>query len=190
MLPPEQWTDAARDVFGYWEGPAAREAGSRSNTMMTMAQHPRLALAVLDLGKYMLVDSTLSPRQRELVVLRVSWRNAVDYEWAHHVHSARLIGMTDAEFDALRSPDPSPVWSREDQALIDAVDQLCGSGRIAAPTWSILCETLDRHGLMDLVYGIGFFTMNIWAVGTMGVSLEPDFAVFSRPADAMIADRV
>ena len=46
MLPREEWTDAARDVFAYWEGDAARENGSRSNTMMTMAQHPALALAV------------------------------------------------------------------------------------------------------------------------------------------------
>ena len=188
MLPREQWTGAARDVFAYWEGPEAREKGSRSNTMMTMAQHPRLAIAVLDLGKYMLVGSTLSKRQKEMVVLRIAWRNAVEYEWAHHVHSARQIGMTDDEFAALRSTDPSPVWSREEQSLLDAIDQLCGTGRIQSQTWNILAETMDRQALMDLVYSIGFFTMNIWAVGAMGVPLEPDFAEFSKPADQMVAD--
>lgn len=189
MLPREEWTDAARDVFAYWEGDAARENGSRSNTMMTMAQHPALALAVMDLGKYMLVQSSLSQRQKEMIVLRVTWRNGVDYEWAHHVHSARQIGMTDDEFAALSSPDASSIWSREDQALVDAIDQLTGTGRISPDTWEILAETMDRRAQMDLLYSIGFFTMNIWAVGTMGVALEPDFAEFSRSADQMVADR-
>jgi alkylhydroperoxidase family enzyme len=188
MLSRDEWTDAARDVFAFWEGPQARENGSRSNTMMTMAQHPKLALAVLELGKYMLVGSTLSPRQKEMVVLRISWRNAVDYEWAHHVHSARQIGMTDDEFAALSVKGPSPVWTHGEQALLDAIDQLCDKSRIADETWSVLSETMDRQSLMDLVYSVGFFTMNIWAVGTMGVPLEPDFAEFSKPADQMVAD--
>lgn len=189
MLARAEWTDAAREVFAFWEGQPARENGSRSHTIMTMAQHPPLATAVLELGKYMLVHSTLSPRHREMVVLRLSWRHAVDYEWAHHVHSARQIGMTDTEFAALRQPGASSVWSREDQALIDAIDQLSATGRIAEPTWAALAETLDRQGLMDLVYAIGFFAMNIWAVGTMGVPLEPDFAAFTRSADRMLAER-
>lgn len=188
VLPSEEWTDEARDVFAYWEGEPARENGSRSNTMMTLAQHPKLAIAVLDMGKYMLVGSSLSARQMELVVLRVAWRQDVDYEWAHHVHSARQIGMTEAEFAALRSDGPCPVWSRKDQALIDAVDQLSSVGRISPDTWNALAQAMDRRGLMDLIYSIGFFTMNIWAVGTMGVPLEPDFAEFSRSAEEMIGE--
>lgn len=188
VLPREEWTESARNVFGYWEGERARENGSRSNTMMTLAQHPDLAIAVLDLGKYMLVGSTLSQRQKELVVLRVAWRNDVDYEWAHHVQSARRLGMTDEEFAALRSSGHSSTWSQEEQALINAIDELCGNGRICAETWSILSETMDRHRLMDLIYSIGFFTMNIWAVGTMGVPLEPDFEEFSKPAHQLLGD--
>ena len=130
MLPREEWTDPARDVFAFWEGEAARKNGSRSNTMMALAQHPRLALAVLDLGKYMLVGSTLTQRHKEIVVLRVAWRSQVDYEWAHHVHSARQIGMTDQEIASLRLTETSPLWSREEQALIDSIDQLSNCGRI------------------------------------------------------------
>ena len=187
MLPREEWTDAARDIFAFWEGPEARENGSRSNTMMTMAQHPQLALAVLELGKYMLIGSTLSPRHKEMVVLRVAARFSVDYEWAHHVHSARRIGMTDEEFAALRSGGPSTIWNQADQALVDAIDQLCSTGRIDGNTWNSLALTMDRKALMDLIYSVGFFAMNVWAVGTMDVPVEPDFAEFSKPADEMAA---
>ena len=177
--------DAARDVFAYWEGPAARENGSRSNTMMTLANHPPLALASLDFGKYLLVNCALSPREMEIVILRVATRYHSAYQWAHHVHSARQVGMTDAEFAALEQGGASPLWSTHEQAMVHAVDQLCDAGRIDDATWGALAEGRDRRWLMDFLYSVGFFTMNAWAFGAMGVQLEPDFAAFSRPADEM-----
>jgi 4-carboxymuconolactone decarboxylase len=185
-LPREEWTDAARDVFAYWEGPSAREQGSRSNTMMTLANHPQLALASLDFGKYLLVQSSLSPREKELVILRVAARYDSTYQWAHHVHSGRQIGMTDAEFDALRAGGIQPVWSQAEQALLNGIDQLCETGRIDDQTWAVLAATMDRRKLMDFVYSVGFFTMNAWAFGAMGVQLEPGFEAFSTPADRMV----
>lgn len=181
-LPREEWTDAARDVFAYWEGPAAREKGSRSNTMMTLANHPELALASLDLGRYVLVESSLTKRQKELVVLRIAWRYNSTYQWAHHVHSSRQIGVTDAEIEALQSRNPSPVWNEQDQAIINAIDQLCDAGRIDEPTWAVLSEAMDTKQIMDFLYSVGFFTMNAWAFGAMGVQLEPDLEEFSKPA--------
>jgi alkylhydroperoxidase family enzyme len=185
-LPRAEWTDSARDVFAYWEGPAARENGSRSNTMMTLANHPRLAIASLDMGKYMLVESSLGKREKELVILRVAWRYGSNYQWAHHVHSARQIGMTDAEFEALQKPGPASIWSSGDQALISAVDQLCEAGRIDDPTWAQLSAAMDKQQLMDFLYSVGFFTMNAWAFGAMGVQLEPEFEAFSTPADQLV----
>jgi alkylhydroperoxidase family enzyme len=188
-LAREEWTHAARDVFAYWEGPAARENGSRSNTMMVLANHPKLALASLDMGRYMLVDSSLTKRQKELVVLRVAWRYGSTYQWAHHVHSGRQIGITDGEFEALASPNPSPAWNEQDQALISAIDQLCDAGRIDDATWAILAAQMDKKQLMDFLYSVGFFTMNAWAFGAMGVQLEPEFEAFSKPADSLVGNR-
>jgi 4-carboxymuconolactone decarboxylase len=185
-LPHDEWTDAARDVFAYWEGPAAREHGSRSNTMMTLANHPELALASLNFGKYLLVQCSLSPRQGELVILRVAARYNSDYQWAHHVHSARQIGMTDAEFAALRQGGVQAVWNSEEQALVSAVDQLCDAGRVDDATWAVLAAAMDRQKLMEVLFSVGFFAMNAWAFGAMGVQLEPDFEDFSIPADRMI----
>jgi alkylhydroperoxidase family enzyme len=180
-LAPEEWTDEARDVFAYWEGPAAREGGSKSNTMMALANHPRLALAQLDFGKYILLHSTLTPKEKELVVLRVAWRFGSHYQWAHHVHAGRLMGMTDAEFAALEREGPQALWSEAEQAFIDGIDQLCAAGRIDDATWTRLVTGMDRHRLMDFLYSVGFFTMNAWAFGAMGIELEPGFEEFSTP---------
>lgn len=185
-LPQAEWTPDAREIFAYWEGPDAYENGSRSNTMMTLANHPRLAKAQLDFGKYLLVDCTLSPRQKELVILRVAWRYNSPYQWAHHVHSGRQIGMTDAEFAALQQEGPAACWSAQEQAMLDATDQLCARGRVDDATWAILSAAMDRHQLMDFLYSVGFFTMNAWAFGAMGIQLELGFEDFSKPTTDMI----
>jgi 4-carboxymuconolactone decarboxylase len=185
-LPREEWTDEARDVFAYWEGPAARENGSRSNTMLTLAQHPKLAIASLDFGKYVLIDTKLTARQRELIVLRVAWRYGSAHQWTHHVLSGRKIGMTDAEFAALKQSEPSDVWDGAEQALINAVDQLCSKGQIEDVTWGTLAAVHEQRTLMDILYAIGLFTMNAWAFNAMGIELEADVAEYSRSADEMM----
>lgn len=184
-LARDEWDDAARAVFGYWEGPEAAANGSRSNTMMTLANHPALAIPQLDFGKYMLVHSSLTPREKEIIILRVAARYRSAYQWAHHVHSAHVIGMTDAEIAALETGGASALWNATEQAIVDATDQLCDAGRIDDATWATLAAAMDRRKLMDLLYSVGFFTMNAWAFGAMGVQLEPDFAAFSKPADEM-----
>jgi 4-carboxymuconolactone decarboxylase len=185
-LPRAEWTDEARDVFAYWEGPVARENGSRSNTMRTLAQHPRLAIASLDFGKYILIETKLTARQRELIVLRVAWRYRSEHQWTHHVLSGRKIGMTDAEFSALQQLGTGAVWTVQEQALIDAVDQLCTKGQIDDATWALLATAHDRRTLMDMLYAIGLFTMNAWAFNAMGIELEPDVASYSKPADELV----
>ena len=185
-LPRDEWTHDAREVFAYWEGQSAYENGSRSNTMLTLAQHPKLAIASLDFGKYVLIETKLTARQRELIVLRVAWRYGSEHQWTHHVLSGRKIGMTDAEFAALQHGGPADLWNAEEQALIDAVDQLCAKGQIEDKAWKELAAVHDTHTLMDILYAIGLFTMNAWAFNAMGIELEPDVAAYSKPADELV----
>lgn len=185
-LPREEWTDAARDVFGYWEGQPAWTSGSRSNTMLTLAQHPKLAIASLDFGKYVLIESKLTDRQRELIVLRIAWRYKSKHQWTHHVLSARKIGITDEEIEALGQAETSLIWTAGEQALIAAVDQLCTMGQIEDGTWLLLAVQHDKQTLMDILYAIGLFTMNAWAFNAMGIELEADVAAYSRPASDLV----
>lgn len=174
-LPREEWNEAARDVFSFWEGASAREHGSNSNVMMTLANHPRLALAQLEFGKYLLVESTLSARQRELLIMRVAWHYHSHYQWAHHLVTVRRMGFTDAEIEALKQGPEDPVWIGDERAFLSGIDQLCEAGRIDNAIWNDLHRTMSRHQLMDMLYSVGFFAMNAWAFSAMGIQLEPGF---------------
>lgn len=179
-LPREQWTDAAREVFAYWEGEAARADGSRSNTMMTLAQHPPLALASLDFGKYFMLHSTLDARTLKLIILRVAHRYQSHYQWAHNALGARQVGVSEAEIEAVRAGPGSPVWNADDRLLLATVDQVCDGGRIDDATWAKLQAAKSIPQIMDIVQAIGYFTSVAWSLVAMGVQVEPDFAEFSQ----------
>ena len=55
------------------------------NVLGTFARHPALAQAFHTFNGHVLFATTLSPRQRELLVLRVAVLRDCAYEWAQHV---------------------------------------------------------------------------------------------------------
>lgn len=173
-LPREKWTDEARAVFAFWGEPDAWENGSRTNTMMTMAQHPKLGMAFNVFGKQVLLDSTLPFRPRELVVLRTSWHLKADYEWHYHVGYALSAGMTLEEISAIRDGPDAPVWEGrdEDRAVLRAVDELIKDATISDETWASLAGFFDEKQLMDLVFTAGNYVLFSWAIAAFRIPLE------------------
>jgi 4-carboxymuconolactone decarboxylase len=173
-LPREEWTDDAREVFGFWEGAEARENGSWSNTMMTLANHPELAMSSLNFGKYLMLESTLTARQQKMIVLRVAARTGSAYQWTHNSISARQIGYSDEEIEAIREGAASPVWQGEDRVLMSVIDQLSEGGRIDDASWAEMAKIWDRRQIMDVLHAVGYFTMVAWALIAMRVQVEPN----------------
>ena len=83
--PPEDWTDDHREVNAFWGEPNSWEEGSKTNIISTMANHPPLGKIYNKWGKYFLTENTLTTRQLEIIILRVSWLSKSEYEWHNHV---------------------------------------------------------------------------------------------------------
>lgn len=179
-LPREEWSDDARGVFTYWEGEEARKNGSRSNTMLTLAQHPKLALATLDLGKYFMLESLLSARQIKLIILRIAHCYGSTYQWTHNSLGAKQVGISDQEIEEVTKDSISEAWNPEDRALLIAVDSMNAGGRLSEDDWSKLKQLFEPRFIMDLLHAAGYFTMVAWGLIAMGVEVESDFAEFSQ----------
>lgn len=179
-LPREEWTDEVRDIFAYWEGEEARQNGSRSNTMHMLALHPALGKAVLDLGKYFMLDSTLSARQIKLIILRVAHRHGATYQWTHNALGALQVGISEDEIAAVRQGAEHAIWKPDDKALLAAVDLICAGGRIEEPVWTALVSRFGKRFVLDLVHGTGYFAMIALGLIATELELEPDFAAFSK----------
>ena len=145
------------------------------NIFKTLANHPALARKFGVWGNQILFKSSLSPRDRELAILRVGWLARAAYEWGHHVDIAlNHAGMSEADVDLARQ---GPVSGSEaaDDVLLRAVDELVGDHFIGDATWALLAQRFSQTQLMDLVFTVGQYSMVSMALNSFGVQLEPEY---------------
>ena len=152
--------------------------GAVLNIFRTLANHPDLTRRWLVFGNHVLAKSTLSPRVRELVILRVGWRCGSDYEWGQHVLIARGLGISDEEIARLQLADVAPEWNEAEACVIRAADELHNTQEMTDATWDTLCEHLDLQQRMDLVFAVGQYTLVSMALNTFGVVRDEGVAGF------------
>jgi 4-carboxymuconolactone decarboxylase len=168
-LPADQWDDAARHAVSGMLPEERRNPDDAGTLLSTLVRHPKLTRAYLKFSTYLLYGSTLPPRIREQVILRVAHRRGCAYEWTHHVDMGKEVGLTDADIEAARSGDAPDDF---DRALFYAVDELDEKSNISDQTWAALSERLDERQRMDLVFTTGNYIALAMALNTFGVEVE------------------
>jgi alkylhydroperoxidase family enzyme len=153
---------------------AQRGRPSGANMFGALAHHPALARAYNTLNGHLLLATTLTERQRELVIMRAAALAQSSYEWAQHVFLARDAGVTDVEISWIAFGPDAQFWSRNESALLRAVDELVADGVIGDRTWTILNEFLDTQQLLDLIFTAGSYTILAWMVHSLGIELDQD----------------
>jgi alkylhydroperoxidase family enzyme len=151
------------------------------NLLGTFAHHPELVQAYHTFNAHVLFNTTLSPRQRELLVLRVGVIRAAEYEWRQHVILGLEAGLTRAEIDRVTEGPDAPGWAENDRALVRAVDELVTDACVSDATWATLTETLDARQLMDLVFTVGAYDLLAMAMRTFGVAIDDDLREWTPP---------
>jgi alkylhydroperoxidase family enzyme len=164
LRPPE-----ARHPFPKREG---RPKGL--NVLGTLAIHPALARAFNTFNGHLLFATTLSQRQRELLVLRVAALRGAAYEWAQHAVLASDVGIDADELDRIQTGVTTSGWSPLDEAMLRAVDELVLDAKISDATWKTLSADLDEQQLMDLVFTVGAYDALAMAFRSFGVQLDDD----------------
>lgn len=154
--------------------PAEEGRASGSNLLGTLARHPGLATAFLGFNNHLLRGTSLSPRRRELLVLRVAHHRGSDYEWAQHVLLARKAGLTDVEISLVADGVGAEPFTPLERSMLAAVDELLDDGTISAPTWAILSAELDEQQLMDLVFTVGAYSTLAMALRSFGIEPEDE----------------
>jgi alkylhydroperoxidase family enzyme len=144
------------------------------NVLGTLARHPALTRAFHTFDGHVLFATTLSVRQRELLVLRVAAVRAAEYEWAQHVVLARDAGLDGDEIARIAEGPGAPGWSPLERAMLCAVDELLGDAMIADATWAVLVRALDEQQLLNLVFTVGAYDLLAMAFRSFRVELGAD----------------
>ena len=168
-LPAEEWDDRARAVLTSLIPAARANPEGAGNVLSTLVRHPDLTEAYLPFNAYLLSGSTLSPRVREVALLRVVCRRHCDYLWSHHLPIARRAGLNDRDIDDIRD---GKLADTADQAVLGAVDDLVDRGTLSTPVWAELGRHFTDNQRMDLVFTIGGYYLLALAVNSFGVEDE------------------
>src|SRR6185503_9434516 len=143
----------------------------------TFAQHPKLYPPRQILSEYIRTKSTLAPRVREMLILRIGWRCRSAYEWAAHAPAGRRAGLTDDQVKRL-ARNGYEGWSAADAAIVRAADELFADDTISDGTWKALDEQFDERQLLDVLITTGGYRMVSMVLNTFGVPAEPNSEPF------------
>lgn len=164
-LPEAEWTPEAREILT-----RLSPNDPPLNIFSTLARHPALLKRWLRFGAHILGGSTLSPRERELVILRTGHCCRSAYEVHQHTRIALAAGVS-AE-DVARTALGSDAWKGNDALLIRAADELCYDKRLSDDTWAALTRHWSTPQILDLIFTVGQYTMVSMALNSLGVQIE------------------
>jgi 4-carboxymuconolactone decarboxylase len=169
-LPESEWTDEVRELMD-----RLRRDGQVYNIFATLARYPQLFKSWLGFAGHILGKSTLSPRDREIAILRIGWLCRCRYEWGHHVAIGKEIGLSADEIRRISVGADAPGWSPFEATLIRAVDELEADARLSNGTWAALAELYSTEQLLDLVFTVGQYRLVSIVLNSVGIQLEPGF---------------
>ncbi len=147
--------------------------GPMLNIFRTIAHHPKLLKRWLVFGNHVLAHSTLSPRDREIAILRIGWLCRSGYEWGQHVVIGRQSGLTEEEIARIPTGPDAPGWSDAERALLRATDELHDDAFISNSTWAALSRHFDTKQVFDLIFAVGQYNLVSMALNSLGVQPEP-----------------
>jgi alkylhydroperoxidase family enzyme len=162
---------------------AADQAGvpdymAELSIFQVLLNHPSLARALNDLLATMLWHGALDPRLRELVIMRIGWLTACDYEWTQHWRVACGLGVSAEDLLGVRDWSAHDGFGAPERAVLAATDDVLRDGAVSAQTWAA-CERelgADSTVLIELVTAIGAWRMIASILHSLEVPLEDGVA--------------
>src|SRR5262249_24448309 len=130
---------------------------------------------------YLSDQSTLSPRHRELLILRTAWLCGNQPLWSFHAERARRAGLSAQELHRV-AEGPEAGWDGTEATLLRLADQLYRNSSVTDATWKTLAASYDLFHLMDAVETVNHFT--VLSMGFHSFGIQPDAA----PSDRLPTD--
>ena len=172
-----EWDEDARKLI---EGFKKISKGPVTNIMATLANYSKLYNRWRVFGNHVLFKSSLPPRDREILILRIGWLCQAEYEWGQHVIIGKRAGLNQEEIIQIIEGPNAEGWNDFDATLVRAVDELYIDSFITDATWQRLAVKYNKHQLIDLVFTVGQYNLVSMALNTLGVQLEDGIDGFPK----------
>lgn len=163
------------------EAPPGGRGGGGANVFRTFNRNPPADRVRGAMNTHVNNGNALSPRQRELLLLRIGVLCRSEYEYAAHQRVGRQAGLNDADIARILTVPANSAGDPLDTALLRAADELFEKDVVSADTWAVLAKTFDTKQLFDVLITVGGYRSNSMLINTGGVQLDANMADFRLP---------
>lgn len=168
----DELDDDARELVAKMRQSLNSTTTTISDVFGLMLRHPGLFRCQMDMGIQLLGKGEISPRERELAILRVGWWCGAPYEWGEHVRVGKRYGMTSEEIERITQGSSATGWSEHEHAIIRGVEELLGNQMISDETWGILAQTWSERQLLEFPVLVGQYFLTALQQNSLRVGLD------------------
>jgi alkylhydroperoxidase family enzyme len=152
-----------------------------ANVFRTFARNPPADELRNAVGRHIRDETSLMPRNRQQLIMRVGVLCRSEYEWAAHSRIGRQVGLDDADVARVIAGPAAPGGSPLETALLRAADELYRDDVVGDATWDALAKELSEKQLLDLLLTVGGYRSATYAINSAGVQLDANMSEFRFP---------
>ncbi len=149
-----------------------RDKGTIFNVIGTMTRYRKLRLKWILMASHVTYDSSLPPRDKEILILRIAWLCKAKYEWDHHVVVGKRVGLSNDEINQIKIGPEAQDWNHFDATLLRAVDELYTNTFMSEKTWNELIVHYTVNQVMDVTFVVGAYNMLAMFLNSFGIQTE------------------
>ena len=144
------------------------------NLWKVMGHCPYIGLNYQRMGNSILKGEELSPKLRELAILRVGDLAQSEYEFKQHSAIALQCGITQKQIDEISNWSTSDAFDEEERAVLAYTDEVAVDITVKDETFKNLRGFLDDHAIVELTAAIGFYGMTARILVALEVDLDDE----------------
>ena len=155
LVQKEQASPEVKELFQKIEDNGARVV----NLYKVVSHSPHVVRNFIKLGNSLIGRTELSPKLRELTIMRIAKLCHSEYEWAQHTLVALEVGVSQEKLDKIDSWGESDSFTEAERAVLQYVDEVAKNVKVTDETFAALRQYLNERSIVELTLAIGWWGM-------------------------------
>lgn len=149
-----------------------QNSGRVLNLFKVMGHLPYIGLNFQRMGNSILKGEELSPKLREIAILRVGFLARSRYELAQHRSIALRAGVGQKQINELGQWKLSREFTEEEKAILAYTDEVAVNIQVKDETFNELKRFLSEHSIVELTTTIAYYGMACRILEALKVDME------------------
>ena len=119
-------------------------------------------------------DSKVAPRLREIGILRIARNTKSAYEAHQHYYLSKATGITDKEYDIIKSTEITTEFTDEENLICKVADELCSKFAISDATYNELYSSFETQAAIEIILCLSMYMQVACIINATRIKIEED----------------